>query len=391
MLSEQKIQQARVIADRHPGISRDRFLIKMLGDSGKTVNNSKGTSFRLTVEASNLLADLQAQQIIRIEEPSALRGDFAVYPFAYIKPRSRPHTPKGDGLKVYSPGDPDYPGIPQPKNLSSLKPIEQTMEPSEVAQAEAFQEKKSAVLVKVLDAIAKAEAEAEADGSYVMPSKIAIARMANVGKAYLSQKGADPGFALAEYQAARKRLAEKNAARANRRVPENPLVAATKPTPVKPVEAAIPPDVAVVVQLEERIHHLQEILSQASATAECRGLALEQAEAEADRLRKENKELEEAIAGLKSQLKALGDRVAQLQEHRQDDSLIEALRRRIALEERTVSNCTREIDQITQRLDEVQQDKGIALKNLDNWRQLLSDLEGSQTDWNRNGHCRVAA
>lgn len=385
-------------AERHPGIEQDRFLLKLLGGHPIRSYYKTGgkTQKRMTAEAKDALSTLLRKQIIRVEEPSEVRSSHVIYPYDYQKPQPKPQSAVQSGLKVYSPDDADYPGIPQPKSFSPLRPItEPTMEP----EIDTYQDRKESVemakqsaLEKVLAAIAQAEKEAIESSSAVMPSQKGICRLAGVGKAYLSQPGDGPAEGLKAYNEARRRVAQHRISRGRLSPQEAALEVKTSQLIQEAVEEpARLPDVGVVVQLEERIHHLERLLADTTSIAECRGTALEQKESEVEQLRTDNQDLLAIVVDLRNQLQTLGNKVASLQEHKHGASLAELLQQRIALEERTISNCAREADALRAHLQQIESDREAAACNLANWRQLLADLEAGQPCWSRNGHLEVAA
>jgi hypothetical protein len=82
------VATATAILRHHPGIERDRFLLKL----GFELIRSGKSRPRPSAQGERALKQLEAANIIRLQPPTAIREQTLVYPAGYrvaVKPRDR--------------------------------------------------------------------------------------------------------------------------------------------------------------------------------------------------------------------------------------------------------------------------------------------------------------
>lgn len=353
-LTPEKIHQASVIAERFPGVERDRFLVKLTGSTQHTTCLKRGKRRKkLSDPARRLLAQLEQMAVIRLEPPSALYDYERVFPATPVNP------------------------IPEPDMTPEIAEV--AADTSEVP-----------VYERVLQAIKDAEAAAILHGTFKMPSKHEIADRAGAGKAYLSQSSETALNALKAYNQAQARLDQKRTPEGQKSPQEDGVSSEpSNPAPERDGEAATLPDVGVVVQLEERIYQLQQQVKDALAAQEVATLQLERAGQEVERLLGRNTELESVVDDLKAQVEKLSNRIANLQEYGSGGSLSELIETHIAQEERKISECTRRLDEYQAAISQLEANKEAAAHNLATWRRLLTQIQPGPVA-TQNGHCAGA-
>lgn len=109
-------QAAIAILQRHPGIERDRFLLKL---GFEPIRSGKSRP-KVSHHGQRALNQLQAEGVIRLQEPTAIRETVLVYPAGYQR-RSEPCDRAVDLLTVQTWVDPTLIGAWQPANTSGKR------------------------------------------------------------------------------------------------------------------------------------------------------------------------------------------------------------------------------------------------------------------------------